>query len=289
MVEGEFTTTLKELSFFRTNLEIEKHMRENADLSNYRMQLSDLSYRSFDSYRDRFCYVREHNKDGAKTLRNLPLARLGRDSIGLSNSRIGPRASSCYFLPSREAAFLGSEESRLNEAEIALFLKYLAAWSYKCYAVTEMVVDCHGALDLFMVGAILAADHVVIVTLPELGAYEGTKELMDYAKSVQGEVDPPSCDTLVINRCQDTDEYTTEKMIKLFNKSKEDVVVIRQDDELHRAMKRYRNPSIYRQSSIYSKMKLIAQKGISSPQQPRPELKLEERNVADEEKGDLHQ
>lgn len=289
MIQGEFTTTQQELNFFKSNLEIEKHMREDANLAHYSLKLSDLTYAAFIKYRERFCYVQEHNQGGAKVLRDFPLVQLGKSTSVMSELLHGPRAEFCYFLPSREGIFLGSEESRLNEAEIALFLKYLASLSYKSYAITEMIVDCHGALDWFMVGAILAADHVVNVTLPDLGAYSGILELIDQAKEARSKIDPPANDTLVINRCQDTDEYTIQELIKRFNKNKEDVVIIRQDDDLHRTMKRYRTPSIYRESSIYSKMKQIAHKGIKPPQQPKPEHKPEESTVAGEERGDSNQ
>jgi cellulose biosynthesis protein BcsQ len=285
LIEGEFTTTQKELNFFKSNLDIEEDMRVEANLAHYRLKLSDLTYAAFIKYRERFCYVQEHNQGGAKVLRDFPIVQLGKDTSSLSELLHGPRAEFCYFLPSREGIFLGSEESRLNEAEIALFLKYLASWCYKSYAITEMIVDCHGALDWFMVGAILAADHVVNVTLPDLGAYSGILELIDQAKEARSKFDPPANDTLVINRCQDTDEFTIQELIKRFNKSKEDVVMIRQDDDLHRIMKRYRTPSIYRESSIYSKMKEIVHKGIKPPQQQKPEHKPEEPNVVDEKKG----
>ena len=44
MVEAEFMTTLKELDYFRTNLEIEKHMRENAV---YRIDLLTITLTGF--------------------------------------------------------------------------------------------------------------------------------------------------------------------------------------------------------------------------------------------------
>ncbi|WP_420631498.1 ParA family protein [Candidatus Leptofilum sp.] len=246
------TTVMKELAQFK-ELKIEEKLSETSGSAN-ELKLSDLSEGDFGKLRDQYCY---NHRGGVRNLRPLQLSRFKNSTDEGDNNKFGPRTETCFFLPSRREnqMFLGSKESRMSESEIALFLKYLASFVYRHYGIREMIVDCHGALDLYMVGAILAADNIVITTLPELGVYQGTKELVDFSMKLHEALTPN--DILVINQYRDFDKFTAERMKTLFEKQGENVIIIKHSEKLHRKLKRYNYPTISNEPLVYSKIKRI--------------------------------
>lgn len=92
-----------------------------------------------------------------------------------------------FFMPSSGAnpneRFLSSKVFRSQFDEVYFFLKCLSYWAGNNPNSFETVIlDCHGAHDHFMIGAIHAASALLVVTTPEPGAFDGTYDLLAFAK-----------------------------------------------------------------------------------------------------------
>lgn len=92
-----------------------------------------------------------------------------------------------YFMPSSGVGpndrFLSSKVFRSQFHEVYFFLKCLSYWAGNNPNSFETVIlDCHGAHDHFMIGAIHAASALLVVTTPEPGAFDGTYDLLAFAK-----------------------------------------------------------------------------------------------------------
>jgi MinD-like ATPase involved in chromosome partitioning or flagellar assembly len=155
-------------------------------------------------------------------------------------------------LPSRRGGdtYLGSQEALFDVAEVTVFLTFLNSLAFR-YGISRVILDCHGAHDLFMVGAILASSHLVIVTRPEPAAFEGTLELVRFAESVvEAQAVFPTKRTLIFNEYRETDRLVAETLVQAIyedqnHKEKfETIPRIDSSDKLRNLLKYYSEPSI---------------------------------------------
>lgn len=118
--------------------------------------------------------------------------------------------SSAYFLPSRpkNKAFLMSPVSGSGYISIFLFLRALCLWFRNDKGIQDILVDCHGAHDMFMAGAIMAAKRLIVVTTPEPSSLYGTFELVDTVMSIEEECRPAMA--LVVNCYSEIDKTFIE-------------------------------------------------------------------------------
>jgi hypothetical protein len=110
-----------------------------------------------------------------------------------------------------------------------------------------------------MVGSIVAANHVVIVTTPELASYEGTYELVDFSRDlVENEKVPLASQVVVINEYRDNDEAFANFLKKRFGLDPEVVPTIYRNDDTYSVLKEYTNPSMHKIPDIWYKVELLA-------------------------------
>ncbi len=138
------------------------------------------------------------------------------DSIELPRGKKKLRLA--QFLPSlrMEERFLGSSVFEVDFVEIFIFflmLQYLAGLN----GFTRIVVDCHGAHDHLMIGAIHASSALLVVTTPEPGGFDGTYDLMTFAKMLQDKQNKELPTVLVLNNCHYFQQPAV-KMIETFLK-----------------------------------------------------------------------
>lgn len=155
---------LSDTSFFPSN----RNIQMPADLDSFVKLRDKFTYQSpgvLHELHTEFLYAEKHRHDDI-------------DATGV-------RPKNCFFLPSRKPSesFLGSPESGFGFGEVVLFLKYLSTLAHR-HGVTRIILDCHGAHDLFMVGAIIAANNLAIVTQADLAAFEGTIELVKFTEAL---------------------------------------------------------------------------------------------------------
>jgi cellulose biosynthesis protein BcsQ len=213
-----------------------------------RLVLSKIDEDLFDDLRQKFCYV---SYPRANKRAPLKLEYLYHESVRKSPHGKA-RPQNCYFLPSRRGGdtYLGSQEALFDVAEVSVFLTFLNSLASR-YGISRVILDCHGAHDLFMVGAILAASHLVIVTRPEPAAFEGTLELVRFAESVvEAQAVFPSKRTLIFNEYRDVDRLVAETLVEAIytddnNKEQfESFPRINSSDEIRDLLKYYSEPSI---------------------------------------------
>ena len=207
------SSVLSELTRFRSTILGKNELHRDAAGA---LQLSKITPESFHGLRREFSY-----SGNAYRRSPITLLQLYQDTVNEKEDwHGGVRPKNCYFLPSRlpNSGFLGSGESRLDAAEIALFLTFLSHHVRASdRAITRVILDCHGAHDMFMVGAILAADQLVITSKPEESAFEGTIELVRFAQSVVDTANVfPSAQTLVFNGVRTKDRNIAERLFQLY-------------------------------------------------------------------------
>ena len=170
-------------------------------------------------------------------------------------------ASNAFLLPSIPlgGSFLGSRKIR-DASEDAAFL-FFKALSYRARVqngIQNLIIDCHGAHDLYTVGLIRAATDLVIVTTPDMGSLEGTRELIRFGKNVTeaGENKLPRS-LLVANRCIENDPNAKQ----LEKKWKEDltggVIRIQRDDAVERVSRNYLFGSLASKSGFWKHIEAI--------------------------------
>jgi MinD-like ATPase involved in chromosome partitioning or flagellar assembly len=199
---------------------------------------------------------------GMNTLPQGPSPRL-KDPLNAGNA---------FFLPSIPlgGSFLGSKKIR-DASEDAAFL-FFKALSYRARTqnvIQNLIVDCHGAHDLYTVGLIRAATDLVIVTTPDMGSLEGTRELVRFGKSVTfagGNNLPRS--VLVVNRCLENDPNAKQ----LADKWKEDlnggVIRIEKNDDVERVARNYLFGSLAAKSEFWQYIEEIKNRLRPGRQQP---------------------
>jgi MinD-like ATPase involved in chromosome partitioning or flagellar assembly len=156
-------------------------------------------------------------------------------------------ASRAFFLPSLRQGeyFLGSDVSKLQDRHILYFLKTLAWWASQdtTLAVNRIIIDCHGAHDLFTLGAILSATDLVTVTTPDAAAFEGTFDLLAFIAKVRQKAEFLDSSVMVLNFFRDTEKTVLERYKALYLGRKgwpSDVVTVQQSENIRRLSRSYR-------------------------------------------------
>jgi cellulose biosynthesis protein BcsQ len=162
---------------------------------------------------------------------SLPLIKLSKNAaaVEVTNKVDGKvstlRDDKAYFLPSIEPPdkFLSSEVFHATEVEVAEFLHNL---DHRLpVGVKWVIVDCHGAHDLFMVGAIQAATDLVVTMTPEAGSFDGTYDLVSYALSIGDERRTIST-TLLVNNVSEKQQLAAEALEKFYTGTKVETVPV---------------------------------------------------------------
>lgn len=259
----ETSTVLSEMRRFTEKILRDDRLQRDSG----KIILSKVDEKLFYDLREKYCYT---SYPGAMHLFDLKLEYLYQKSIREEKvSASGARPGNCYFLPSRRGgeSYLGTDESRLDAAEIAIFITYLSCLAFRKHGIKRVILDCHGAHDLFMVGAILASSNLVVVTRPELAAFEGTIELVNFAKSiVESQSVFPSTRKLVFNEYRDSDRKVAETMYKVIYKEGnnsekfDDLPIIESSDDLRDTFKYYQRPSLLQHPKMKKALERITDK-----------------------------
>ena len=254
-------TVLSEMRrFSQTILSNEKLPRENG-----RLVLSKIDKELFHELREKYCYVSYPQTDDLQPLQYEHLYHKSVRKSGTGKAR----PQNCYFLPSRRGGdtYLGTQESLFDIAEVSVFLTYLSCLAFR-HGISRIILDCHGAHDLFMVGAILAASHLVIVTRPEPAAFEGTLELVRFAESiVEAQAVFPTKRTLIFNEYRDVDRLVAQTLVEAIytddqNKDNfEKLPRINSSEDLRNLLKYFSEPSILQNSLIGPAIEQIVESG----------------------------
>ena len=147
-------------------------------------------------------YCFETDRKFNRRIELLDLA--GSDSpVRLSDGEVlAPRL--VKFMPSlqREERFLGSSVFEMDFVEVFFFFKALQ-YLAEVNGFRRIVVDCHGAHDHLMIGAMHASSAILVVTTPEPGGFDGTYDLMTFSKMLHGDRLQSLPVILAINNCRD--------------------------------------------------------------------------------------
>src|SRR6266404_4542120 len=128
----------------------------------------------------------------------------------------------CLFMPSVRPGelFLSSRVFNAHFREVFYFIRCLANWALNVNVVRTVILDCHGAHDLFMVGAIHAATDLVVVMTPDPGSFDGTYDLLAFADRLNQETTVLKASiALLINNCRDWEENSVEVITRFFDKN----------------------------------------------------------------------
>ncbi len=184
------------------------------------------------------------------------------------------------FLPARrdsQRLFL-SKVAEMNHVDVFLFIKALAALAHD-NAVRELIIDCHGAQDMFSIGALLASEHVVVVANEDPGSFEGTAELATIARDIVKSDFLPNSLSVVVNQSRgsrssqqarenfqaildypsgDQREAKGAKQAEKGRAHEFTTTCIRHDDRIRRRLHGYRFPSVVHVPSLWREMSQIA-------------------------------
>jgi hypothetical protein len=200
----------------------------------------------FNTMRDKFARVPETNIwEDLQKFEFAPLAFhhiLSSDKdITVEEDKVPLHPRNAFFLPSRldEEPFLFSEESTSSFVTVYLFLRTFCYWLQMPHdKIQYVVLDCHGAHDMFTVGSLLAAQELITVTTLDAGSIHGTAELIKSINSIRDQFSPKSEAVLVINNLRDWDDPDAENAFggKITGFEK---VEIAEDHEIRDIMKEY--------------------------------------------------
>jgi cellulose biosynthesis protein BcsQ len=143
---------------------------------------------------------------------------------GMEGQRINIQPDNAFFMPSVNPGqfFLSSPIFEAPALEVFYFLQTLGRWALQTRGIETIILDCHGAHDLFMVGAIQAASDLIVTMTPEPGSFDGTLDLLAFAaQSNRAGADPGSSTvTLVINNVGAWQRGSEEKLKVFFKGEK---------------------------------------------------------------------
>ena len=207
---------------------------------------------------------------------------------------LNPR--NAYFIASRNAGpeerFLLSQAHDSSYLHVYFFLQALRRWLKVAHKVNTIILDCHGSHDLTTVGAILAADKLVVVTTPDPGAYDGTAELLEFATEVDKARPRPDMDTVVaLNQRLKVDTEQNLKAISQFEELKTSLAIkalvnIESDQSVSRVNRGYRFGRVSETPVIWNGVieikKAIDSRKPVSPEKPTKPEKVEKRVISDE-------
>jgi cellulose biosynthesis protein BcsQ len=169
--------------------------------------------------------------------RPLGLFQFHGDDVHANGEILYPE--NAYFLPSVKPGdlFLSSGVFDASFLEVYYFLKCLACWAQRPNGIGHIIIDCHGAHDLFMVGAIHASTDLIVVTTPDAGSFDGTFDLLAFADKLKSEhpyMTFPS--VLVINNCRDWQQSSSDAITTFFNGQNrvklDGIVGVKADDKI---------------------------------------------------------
>lgn len=197
-IPSETSTVLDEINtFIKTALP--KFERNDQG----RIDIGKLSEVDFGKIADFYTNVEGSNYNNPRRLKFLPLYLS--TSTGSANTIINS-----YFLPGRRMIerYFGTDASRLSAEEIALFLMFFSRLVF-FNGISKIILDCHGAQDLFAIGTIMASNRLVIVSQPDPASVEGTVELVAFSKALT--------DYIKSSQDQGKDDNTFAKPIFVLN------------------------------------------------------------------------
>jgi cellulose biosynthesis protein BcsQ len=165
--------------------------------------------------------------------------------------------------------FMESTAFEAKTSEVFVFLYCLMLRAVRCNLYPYIIVDCHGAHDTFTAGAVCAATDIVIVTTPDIGSLDGTKQLLQYSLRLrQTYARRQFRSKLVINRC-----FEGEPDVATLAKSWEDHVTdepvrIERRDSIERLSRTYQFGAIARDRYLWERIEEIAQMPLSEKAPP---------------------
>jgi hypothetical protein len=284
-VLADFDTTFGEMQRFRR--QIVPSARPNG-AKDGEWDCNSISRSQWVALVRRFESVGEGEAERIRALRpfRFPLGK--RVQSSLYKATVGSGHS--YFLPAREPSqrLFMSDVSRMDFVEVFLFVKALAAWAHDDRSISRIILDCHGAQDMVSVGALLAANHVVVVANEDPGSFEGTAELAAIASQLVRRPDfLASSLSLVVN--QSRERWKFRHSAELFQglidgvagKSSEasagaakekprrmHTVNLPHDDRVRRRLQSYVFPSVVEIPSLWTELSRIAEDREGDPISP---------------------
>jgi hypothetical protein len=166
-----------------------------------------------------FRQIRDTFVEDNRFTRKLQLYRFGGKPVRIIDEAQPVIPDNAFFLPSVKPGdlFLSSGVFGASFLEVFYFLKCLAHWAKTTHNIGTIIIDCHGAHDLFMVGAIHASTELIVTTTPDPGSFDGTFDLLAFADKLKTKLPHlvfPS--VLAINNCRDWQESSREAIEKFF-------------------------------------------------------------------------
>lgn len=144
----------------------------------------------------------------------------GDEIITIANDTAVINRANCLFIPSVRPGelFLSSRVFNAHFTEVFYFIRCLANWALNTDAVRTVILDCHGAHDLFMIGAIHAATDLVVVMTPDPGSFDGTYDLLAFADRLNQETTSVKASiALVINNCRDWEASSVDVITRFYS------------------------------------------------------------------------
>lgn len=261
------TTVFALLERFRSN--VSPVLRDLLRDENGALDLRRLTLDKFVELRDLFCYE------------NLATKELISFNVVKLEASAGKSSRQVLFLPSRDLSqpFLASEISRLDIPEVAVFVKFLASLAAKSTRSERMILDCHGAHDLFMAGAIVASEELAIVSRADVSAFEGTVELVALAKRlVESASCAPRSEVLVFSELRDREAEIEKELLRAMKYSEARAVSVPQDESVLTAYHKMSIPALRSIGSFWASIQAIVSTlgGRSSVEEPSKDAEAPE-------------
>lgn len=179
---------------------------------------------------------------GYKRLHTLPFL-LKATTIG--GTVVQPKQP--LFLPSllRGEYFLGSEMFAFSSNEVFYFLKFIQFWAaHSDPHVDRIIIDCHGAHDLLMIGAVHAASGLIVAATPEPGAFDGTYDIIAFANLLRSKHYPQLPTVLAVGNCRPWQQSAVEAIRSYATNKQEDspldlIVQISSTDDIREITSNY--------------------------------------------------
>ena len=174
--------------------------------------------------------------------------------------------------------FLFTGVSTSSFPVVYLFLRSLSWWLgapiQGKQGVESIVLDCHGAHDMFTVGSILAAQKLIIVTTSDPGSWDGTAELLATVQKIQKEFTTRKEIIVVFNSMHSWDEVPPdiEKRFGIKGLQPKDIVTIAEDKRIRNLMKKYEFGQIAKHRRLWKSIRKICETNNNkSNHQAKPE------------------
>ena len=204
-------------------------------------------------------FARTKLPDGAKgPYRSLDVKPMVVGSVDLGDGKV-IRGKDPWFLQSlaRNEHYLGSEMFAFSSNDTFFFLKFIQYWASHCkMKFDRIILDCHGAQDLMMIGAIHSASGLVIATTPEPGAFDGTYDLLAFANLLRSNKSEHFPTILAVNNCrswQDKAALAMENFARNNDKGVlivDDVIRVESDDDVRRVTSKYSLGTAYKKKRL---------------------------------------